>query len=601
MTEFTRTGQQDGDVGPRADLNGDAGGAGVLGHAKELCVNKMGHTMVPRAEAGTVKFRELFWQHRLQTVTYCAVFWSFGMCVAFLGPTLLDLACRISTVFSTMSWIFFSQSLFTLVGSACGGFLIQRMGNHLVLLVSTTMLAVTLAVIPFCSVLGWLAFVLAVMGFFMGTIDTVANISMIQLYGMNVAPFLQALHFFYGLGAFLSPMIAKPFLLNKDCTAMILNGTRTHNHHKLDFSLTPNMSQPLPDVHKMQKTSEIQYAFWILSGLQIPVVLLLLVLVGKELLGFGGPPDASLPKGAGGVEADKEAFEMQASAGAGGKGGATVVPKDPEDRPAVTKDQVVVVTGLTATMLFLYDGLQAGYGGYVFSYAVKSIAGMSMNEAAYLNACFWGTFAFGRLMSIGIATRLAPSFMLLCNISGCLLAMLLMLSFRHNHGVLYVGTCIFGTFLSSVYPTAVSLAETYIHVTSSITSILVVTAAAGEMLMPVIIGHEFDAWGPASVLVSGVIVTLISFVVYFLLYLVAQTITRQTSDRSLVQRLKSLLTRRTEETAEDTGLMKHHVKYYTRMRSDLSESSLGDEGQTDVGDVLAGTKDNTVTSPPALL
>lgn len=65
------------------------------------------------------------------------------------------------------------------------------MGNHLVLLVSTTMLAVTLAVIPFCSVLGWLAAVLAVMGFFMGTIDTVANISMIQLYGMNVAPFLQ--------------------------------------------------------------------------------------------------------------------------------------------------------------------------------------------------------------------------------------------------------------------------------------------------------------------------------------------------------------------------------------------------------------------------
>lgn len=41
---------------------------------------------------------------------------------------------------------------------------------------------------------------------------------------------------------------------------------------------------------------------------------------------------------------------------------------------------------------------------------------MSMNEAAYLNACFWGTFAFGRLMSIGIATKLAPSFMLLCNI-----------------------------------------------------------------------------------------------------------------------------------------------------------------------------------------
>ncbi|ROT67682.1 Major facilitator superfamily domain-containing protein 4 [Penaeus vannamei] len=331
-------------------------------------------------------------------------------------------------------------------------------------------------------------------------------------------------------------------------------------------------------------------SFSIVPLLSIPVVLLLLVLVGKELLGFGGPPDASLPKGAGGVEADKEAFEMQASAGAGGKGGATVVPKDPEDRPAVTKDQVVVVTGLTATMLFLYDGLQAGYGGYVFSYAVKSIAGMSMNEAAYLNACFWGTFAFGRLVSIGIATRLAPSFMLLCNIVVITNPFFVILFFHippilsptlslpcHLHLLPILSNYTFSLPFSSLSSPSPSYSFPRLK-SNDDTNILL---------------QEFDAWGPASVLVSGVIVTLISFVVYFLLYLVAQTITRQTSDRSLVQRLKSLLTRRTEETAEDTGLMKHHVKYYTRMRSDLSESSLGDEGQTDVGDVLAGTKDNT--------
>ncbi|KAK7066402.1 hypothetical protein SK128_011511 [Halocaridina rubra] len=59
------------------------------------------------------------------------------------------------------------------------------------------MLSITLAVIPFCTLLRWLAVVLAIMGFFMGTIDTVANISMIQLYGMNVAPFLQLLCFFF--------------------------------------------------------------------------------------------------------------------------------------------------------------------------------------------------------------------------------------------------------------------------------------------------------------------------------------------------------------------------------------------------------------------
>lgn len=59
---------------------------------------------------------------------------------------------------------------------------------------------------------------------------------------------------------------------------------------------------------------------------------------------------------------------------------------------------------------------QASYGGYIYSYAVKSITDMAQSEAAYLNACFWGTFAFGRLISIGIATRITPQWMLLGNL-----------------------------------------------------------------------------------------------------------------------------------------------------------------------------------------
>lgn len=71
-------------------------------------------------------FLDLFWRHKHTTVTLCFVFWSFGMCVAFLGPTLLDLGCKTQTVFSTMSWVFFSQSLLILLGAAAGGVLVER-------------------------------------------------------------------------------------------------------------------------------------------------------------------------------------------------------------------------------------------------------------------------------------------------------------------------------------------------------------------------------------------------------------------------------------------------------------------------------------------
>lgn len=79
--------------------------------------------------------------------------------------------------------------------------------------------------------------------------------------GNNKLLFLfQALHFFYGLGAFLTPMIAKSFLLDKDCTAIVHNIT----HH---------------DNHEAENSSEIQYAFWILSGLQVSWRVTLLMLL----------------------------------------------------------------------------------------------------------------------------------------------------------------------------------------------------------------------------------------------------------------------------------------------------------------------------------
>lgn len=66
-----------------------------------------------------------------------------------------------------------------------------RISREIMLLIGTTMMTVSMASIPLCNALWALAIVLAIMGFFMGTIDTVANVSMICIYGKDVSPFLQ--------------------------------------------------------------------------------------------------------------------------------------------------------------------------------------------------------------------------------------------------------------------------------------------------------------------------------------------------------------------------------------------------------------------------
>lgn len=73
-----------------------------------------------------VRFLELFKENWISVVTDCLVFGSFGMGVAFLGPTLFDLGCQTKSDLKEMNWVFFVQLLMTLVGSISAGCLADR-------------------------------------------------------------------------------------------------------------------------------------------------------------------------------------------------------------------------------------------------------------------------------------------------------------------------------------------------------------------------------------------------------------------------------------------------------------------------------------------
>eukprot|EP00057_Strongylocentrotus_purpuratus_P011120 XP_011665594.1 PREDICTED: major facilitator superfamily domain-containing protein 4-B-like [Strongylocentrotus purpuratus] len=90
-----------------------------------------------------------------------------------------------------MSWAFLAQAFSVLIGSMAGGFLVDRYGADPLLFISNTMIGITLSLIPLCSNLPLLLADLAFMGFFMGIIDTTANVSLLKIYGKLVSPFLQ--------------------------------------------------------------------------------------------------------------------------------------------------------------------------------------------------------------------------------------------------------------------------------------------------------------------------------------------------------------------------------------------------------------------------
>jgi predicted MFS family arabinose efflux permease len=79
-----------------------------------------------------------------------------------------------------MAWTFFGQILFTMCGNILSGMMIKKYSPILLLLVSSALLSVCMAIMPFCSAIWALSFLLCFMGLNMGAVDNL-DVSSSQL------------------------------------------------------------------------------------------------------------------------------------------------------------------------------------------------------------------------------------------------------------------------------------------------------------------------------------------------------------------------------------------------------------------------------------
>ena len=141
------------------------------------------------------------------TVTYYITFLALGMTVASFGPALFRLAEHTGTEVSQISILFPARSFGFVAGSLLGGFLYDRVRGNPVLGIMIVLMAAGLVVIPVVSMLWLLVMVVLLVGLVDGFIDVGGNTLLLWLHREKVGPFMNALHFFFGVGASLSPLI----------------------------------------------------------------------------------------------------------------------------------------------------------------------------------------------------------------------------------------------------------------------------------------------------------------------------------------------------------------------------------------------------------
>ncbi len=176
-----------------------------------------------------------------KTTGYYAAFVALGMAGASLGPTLPDLAANTGTLLGEISFLFSARSLGYLLGSFLGGHLYDRVPGHPVMAMTLVVITVSMALVPLMSVLWILTTILLFIGVAEGTLDVGGNTLLVWVHGDQVGPFMNGLHFFFGVGAFLSPIIV---------------------------------------AQTMSVSDDVRWAYWVLALLILPVAVWLLRLPG---------------------------------------------------------------------------------------------------------------------------------------------------------------------------------------------------------------------------------------------------------------------------------------------------------------------------------
>ncbi|XP_074833433.1 major facilitator superfamily domain-containing protein 4A [Carettochelys insculpta] len=465
----------------------------------------------------------LFRRNLQPTLTYWSVFFSFGLCLAFLGPTLLDLRCQTHSSLRQLTWVFFSQQFCLLLGSCLGGVFKRTLAQSLIALFASSLaISVVFAIIPLCHNVVVLAVVMAVAGLAMGCIDTISNMQLVRIYQKDSAIFLQALHFFVGFGALLSPLIADPFLSDSNCIQSNATVNATSNLPHIRKSLVPHHPGNLSYYELPMKgmvVTHVSYAFWIMALINLPVPIAVFFLLYKERLvpcfNNGSRPLLSadeLAMETQPAEKDNHPATLQTAQLDRGHDDLFSCCQSKNFRGAPYSYFAVHVTG--ALVLFMSDGIIGEYSGFIYSYAVEEPLSVVHKVAGYLPSLFWGFITLGRLISIPVSYRMKPATMVAVNMIGVLVTFLLLLMFSYSVVFLFVGTASLGLFLSSIFPSMLAYTEDILQYKGCATTVLVTGAGIGEMVLQLLVGSIIHDQGSYSFLICGTIFGGLAFAFY---------------------------------------------------------------------------------------
>ena len=219
-------------------------------------------------------------------LTYYATLIGLGIATSLLGPTLPTLSAYSGSSVGALGILFLVRSLGYLIGSVALGRLYDRMKAHPLLSFAQIAVGVCLAAVAWLHQLPMLIAIFFLMGLVESLLSVGANTALIWTFRERSSPVINGLHFAFGIGAFIGPLIVAQMLpLNNGFQfAYLISGVFFLLLGLWTARLDNSPSQPEVSLEKDQTaghTTRADYTLLALTGL------FLFFYVGSEV-SFGG-------------------------------------------------------------------------------------------------------------------------------------------------------------------------------------------------------------------------------------------------------------------------------------------------------------------------
>ena len=378
------------------------------------------------------------------------------------GPTLLDLQDLAGVELSQVSSIISLKSGGGLCGTVVTGLLLdclQPSSSYLFLSVIYLFKSLCTLSLPFSPSLLAMQVVEFSYGFCAGSFHTVANPLLLRIWaGRNSSPILYAMHFCYGVGALLTPLLATPFL-------------GSQSEHTLASTNTTTIPRQFTELDNMWTIKTLYPIVFLVMVLPVPAYIHFYIEERREeeISRQTISPDSESP--------DRKPDKATQSAAA-----------------PLSRSKELLLILFTSCFYVAVSGLENSFRSFTVAFSVNSSLQLSRTQAANVLALFYLIFALARAALIPISIFVSSTHILSLSILTLMVSTSLLSVMADTSLVcLQLGLVLTGGGVASLFAAGILWTKTVLHFNNKIGGVIVFSMRISEQVFAYVIGGLMDS------------------------------------------------------------------------------------------------------------